>query len=565
MAAEVTLKEESALEIGEQLAFSFKGLQNVGADTANGLELEEEKQQTSFLESISGGIKKMVAFFGGIAAATKEARQDRLITEAQGTEAEKEALGSDPERSFNFKDMFEGLGEKTKAFAGSITGVFGGLFGKAALFGLLLAFSLNLDKFGKDLGPIIKKVFNGLKSAFKSLKEDIFPIFSNIFKMVGEAFTAVQNILKGLFEGDGRAFLSGIKTILLDLPLRLVSIIGDAFFSLVDAVLNFFGIESQMVQDIKMAFRSLPEAVSKAVDSFISFFTETIPGYFNEMILSITTGFNNFVNSVKTAFNNAINFVVNGVTNIIRTIGGFISGIGDRIKTFINSAIDALPLPSFIKDKLMLDTKASVAADNKILETGVKAKYADDSITGMERERTTGGGATMAEGFAEATGEKYGTAEIRKTNTFGEMEFARGIMSPEQFKEFNQLDTDGQLAYLQALDQKEQERRATILRLKEQKIAFDKKNADLIEKFKTEDEGIVSPDDQLLQDDMAYRNRTKSLAEESQAFTSMPPSVNMNMIKGGDSNNISSNQTHTNIAESTTTSDVNAKKIFKSA
>ena len=178
MAAEVTLKEESALEIGEQLAFSFKGLQNVGADTANGLELEEEKQQTSFLESISGGIKKMVAFFGGIAAATKEARQDRLITEAQGTEAEKEALGSDPERSFNFKDMFEGLGEKTKAFAGSITGVFGGLFGKAALFGLLLAFSLNLDKFGKDLGPIIKKVFNGLKSAFKSLKEDIFPIFS---------------------------------------------------------------------------------------------------------------------------------------------------------------------------------------------------------------------------------------------------------------------------------------------------------------------------------------------------------------------------------------------------
>ena len=105
MAAEVTLKEESALEIGEQLAFSFKGLQNVGADTANGLELEEEKQQTSFLESISGGIKKMVAFFGGIAAATKEARQDRLITEAQGTEAEKEALGSDPERSFNFKDI----------------------------------------------------------------------------------------------------------------------------------------------------------------------------------------------------------------------------------------------------------------------------------------------------------------------------------------------------------------------------------------------------------------------------------------------------------------------------
>ena len=77
MAAEVTLKEESALEIGKSLAFSFQGLQNVGADTANGgLELEEEKQQTSYLEKISGGIKKMVVFFGGLAASTKE--QDEI-------------------------------------------------------------------------------------------------------------------------------------------------------------------------------------------------------------------------------------------------------------------------------------------------------------------------------------------------------------------------------------------------------------------------------------------------------------------------------------------------------
>ena len=150
MAAEVTLKEESALEIGKQLAFSFQGLQNVGADTANGLELEEEKQQTSYLDSISSGIKKMVVFFGGIAAATKEARRDRLITEAQGTEAEKEALADDPDRSLNLGDMFKGLGEKMKGFGGKVTGIFGGLFGKAALFGLLLAFSLNLDKFGKD-------------------------------------------------------------------------------------------------------------------------------------------------------------------------------------------------------------------------------------------------------------------------------------------------------------------------------------------------------------------------------------------------------------------------------
>ena len=567
MAAELTLKEESAVEIGKTLSNSFQGLSAAGADTAS-LELEEEREQTGFLGNISEGIKKMVTFFGGMAASIKQANIDRRITEAQGTEKDKEALSSDPERSFDlsgFTDKIKGITEGFKTTIMPVFGIFKGLLGKAALFGLLLTFALNLDKFGKDLQPIITKIFDGLKAAFQSIKEDIFPVIENIIKFFGEAFTAVQNVLKGLFEGDGSAFLSGIKAILIDLPIRFVSIIGDAFFSLVDAVLNFFGIESQMVQDIKMAFRTLPEAVSKAVDSFVNFFTETIPGYFNDMILTISTGFNNFVNSVKTAFNNAINFVVDGVTNIISSIGNFISGIGDRIKTFINSAIDALPLPNFIKDKLKLDTKASVAADNRITETGVKAKYADDSVNAMARERAYDGGATMQEGFDEATGEKYGTAQITKSGTDG-YDFAKGIMTPEQFKEYNKLDTDGQLAYLQALDSDEQARRAKILKLKEDKIAFDKKNADYIKKFKVEDEGIVGPDDQMLQDNLAYRQKTKDLNEQSAEFASAPPSVNMNVMKTGDNNTISSNQSTTNINETTVTSDYgNAKKIFASA
>ena len=63
---------------------------------------------------------------------------------------------------------------------------------------------------------------------------------------------------------------------------------------------------------------------------------------------------------------------------------------------------------------------------------------------------------------------------------------------------------------------------------------------------------------------MAYRNRTKSLTEESQAFASGPPSMNFNTIQGGNTSTVSSNQTYTNISETTTTSDTNAKKIFKS-
>ena len=160
MAAEVSLKEESALEIGKQLAFSFQGLQAAGADTANNaLELEEEKQQTSYLDDISSGIKKMVAYFTGVTAATKDARRDELIEEGQSTELGKESKDEGKGILTNsFKDMLEGLSKKAKSFFMPITGIFGGLFGKAALFGLLLAFSLNLDKFSDDLKPIVTKI-----------------------------------------------------------------------------------------------------------------------------------------------------------------------------------------------------------------------------------------------------------------------------------------------------------------------------------------------------------------------------------------------------------------------
>ena len=62
-----------------------------------------------------------------------------------------------------------------------------------------------------------------------------------------------------------------------------------------------------------------------------------------------------------------------------------------------------------------------------------------------------------------------------------------------------------------------------------------------------------------------FMNNGGQLNKDSQEFASMPPSVTMNMIKGGDNSTIQSNQTHTNIAENTTTSDVNVKKIFKTA
>ena len=50
--------------------------------------------------------------------------------------------------------------------------------------------------------------------------------------MVKDAIGGLLDIFKGLFTGDASTFLSGVKKIFVDFPIKLVSYIGDAFFSL---------------------------------------------------------------------------------------------------------------------------------------------------------------------------------------------------------------------------------------------------------------------------------------------------------------------------------------------
>jgi len=373
--------------------------------------------------------------------------------------------------------------------------------------------------------------------------------------MIKDAVGGLLDIFKGLFTGDESMFLGGIKKLFIDFPIKLVSYLGDAFFSLLEAGLAAFGIESEMVTNIKNFFRDLPANISQMFTDIGLFFTETIPAKVTEI-----------KDSVKKFFTDAFDNIKNGFKDAISSVGDFFSGIGDKIKTVINSAIEALPLPDFIKKKLKFETKATKAAGDAVNETGVKSKYADSDITGMKRERMTGGGATMDEGFAEAAGEKYGKAKITKSGTDG-YDFASGIMTPEQFKEFNKLDTDGQLEYLKNLDEEEQKRRDIIMKLKQDKIDHDKKLAKLIEEGKAlqpEFGGeITSPDDQMLQDDMAYSKRTKQMKEDSAAMANRDAGkVNVISNKGGATNTSVANNTITNMAENTNTSDGSLREAF---
>ena len=150
--------------------------------------------------------------------------------------------------------------------------------------------------------------------------------------------------------------MSGIKKIFLDLPIRLVSIIGDAFFSLADAALQALGIDAPWVDDIAQAFRELPEAIDKAIQSAIDFFVITIPEYFNKVISfftkTIPTKFDEMKTSIMTGISNMISFIVDpivelkdniaegidtGVEKIKSSIVGIINKIKDVFAGFVNN------------------------------------------------------------------------------------------------------------------------------------------------------------------------------------------------------------------------------------
>src|SRR5210317_285872 len=385
--AELTLKDESVIQIGESVSKGFSDLvasgksilinpagqplvskaddisptddfigprlPETGAVTNDfiGPQLPESSPVMDLLGSIRDGIMSLVDTFTESLSFQKQ--EERESERAERISADDPAPPPDEGTGFFTKSFMEGMKERVdsvKKFTAGFFGIFKGLFGKAALFGLLIAFALNLDKFSGKITEVTKPIIEGLKAAFNSLKEDFVPVIEGLIEGVGLAFETIKNILQGLFNWDLSQLGTGIKQLIIDIPIKLVSIIGDAFFSLLDAALNLFGVDSQMVQDIKIAFRTLPEAIENAINNTIEFFTVTIPTYFENLKNSVVNKFNNFIEDVKNFFSNAFDFIVNDIPN---AIGNFVSDIFDKIKQTITDIKDALLAPIIaVKDKI---------------------------------------------------------------------------------------------------------------------------------------------------------------------------------------------------------------------
>jgi len=552
---ELTIKDKTVLDIGKSVGKSFEGLANSGkamlvgpdnlplksSEVAETEKIEVQNYQTSILEEISQGIQDLITSFTDMLSFDKkEAAEDDLkekVSEGQKTEIQKEG-GDTGFFTQDFKDMMssrlQAVKEGTTKFFGAIGG---GLLGKVGLFGLLLAFALNIGKFSKQIGEVLKPIIEGFKSAFTSLKEDFFPFVEGLIETFGLAFSTISNLLKGLFNGDGSLFLKGMKGLLFDLPLKLVSIIGDGFFSLLDAALNFFGVDSQFVQDVKMFYRELPEKVSQLIKDSISFITETIPQFFTDLKDQAIENAKNNIAAIKDMFKNAFNFITEDIPNYF---GNLIDSVIDSIKETVNKIKDAIMAPiRAVKEKV-----GSVFSGVKNLFGGgdeekmVKVNSKDMSLEDAKalqrkvfddiHEKRSEGAYTGAE---KARMKMYNQLVIDKDPTRGEDHKALNSTNPMLYADYDyrgeEQRSDMNFAASEALDDRNALRAAAV---------------------------TMNPQN---------LNTGKQLNTESaEMASSSQPQSNMQINKGGTSNVNTANNTYTTILEDTGTSDKNIRRYF---
>ena len=350
---DIELKNQSVVEIGKAVGDNVntmipqsRELVPAGGAVAPAVEampMNPFDSMMAVLEDVRDGIYTLVDKFSDSISIQKDQIQDQAMAQDLA-----QVGGGDDVAPVDIDD-----GGDDRSFAQKAKDKIGGLMGAGGLKGMLikgglifglLGIAKLMQKYGKEIAEKVAPIVDGVKAFFSAFTDDIGPIFDSAVETVKTALTGIIDIVKGLFTGDASTFFGGVKKLFIDFPIQLVSYIGDAIFSLLENALAAFGIESEMVTDIKLFFRQLPEKISELFTNIGLFFTETIPQKLEEIKTSITNFFNdNIVTPIKNLWTDIGNFftvtVPEKYTEITEKVTGFFTDIVTSIKGFFTDAV----------------------------------------------------------------------------------------------------------------------------------------------------------------------------------------------------------------------------------
>jgi len=342
---ELTLKDQQVQEIGKAVGENVKSLGGGGkalvpsggnavAPAATMAQpMNPFDSMMVVLEDIRNGIHTLVDKFSDSVSIQQDMVSDQnaaadLAQAGSGEDIDPAIGGGEDEKGPGFMAK---AGDKIKGLMGA--GGLKGMLIKGGLIAGLLGLAVVLKKYGKQIAEAVAPIVDGVKKFFSAFTDDIGPLFDKAVAMVSDAITGLLDIFKGLFSGDAATFFSGVKKLFVDFPIKLVSYVGDAFFSLLENALAAFGIESQMVTDIKEFFRELPEKISQLFKDIKDFFVITIPEKVQAIKDALTTWFTDIKDKAISIFTQVKDFFV-------ITIPEKVQSIKDSITLWFTNIVD---------------------------------------------------------------------------------------------------------------------------------------------------------------------------------------------------------------------------------
>ena len=227
-----------------------------------------------------------------------------------------------------------------------------GFFGKlTAFFGRLIAPITRILPFLKGAGPI------GLAIGAIML---LFRYFDDIVEALKPAFDGISKLMKSLqpiFDRIMQTLDAVVKPVLKTLG----TVLGVIFSSIADGV-------GGIIKIIKGIFTLDGSMIIDGLAQLTSGIRNFISGIFGAVWQGIKDLGSNIDDLFGNAFSNTFNFIMsipekimNGIRSIGNTIGDFFTMLSDKVKSAVNSVIDSLPLPNWLKEKMKLETSSMKA------------------------------------------------------------------------------------------------------------------------------------------------------------------------------------------------------------
>jgi TP901 family phage tail tape measure protein len=179
-------------------------------------------------------------------------------------------------------------------------------------------FTAKINELGfnfEDVTDILQAVWKTFCEVVKPLFEGAFDSLADVIQGVLSIILSIMDVFIGLFTGDWEQLGDGILGILSALVEAITGVLENIFNILggmVGALLRALGLDEAadavegFFETIGDFFGNIPEYLSEAGDAIGSFFTETIPEFFD---------------------------------NAVETVTGFFEGIGEKISGFIDDII----------------------------------------------------------------------------------------------------------------------------------------------------------------------------------------------------------------------------------